>query len=235
MSLFGKNIRYIRQQQRLSAAAFAQQIGVWEDTLRRYEREREEPSLDTLVEIADALQLPLDRLLRRDLEAEATRRTGLDIRLVLFDVDATLTDGGMYYTENGDQIKRFNSKDGLIIHRLISRQRGLTFGFVSATKAGEILRRRAADLGIERVYAGSQPKVEVVDAWLAELGLTYTHLAFVGDDLNDLPLIKRAGLSACPADAVRQVQAAVDVVLSRAGGQGCIREFLEDVMGYDVG
>ncbi|RMG69020.1 MAG: HAD-IIIA family hydrolase [Bacteroidetes bacterium] len=234
MSFLGKNLRFIRQHTGQTLVDFAQHIGVWEDSLRRYERGREEPNLDTLLGIADALGMPLDRLLRRDLETEAQRHAQLDIRLVLFDVDGTLTDGSIYYTAEGDEIKRFNAKDGLIMHRLVSRQRGLTLGLVSGSKAEGLIRRRAEYLGIEHVYAGARPKTEVVAEWLAELKLSFAQTAFIGDDLNDLPLMKKVGLSACPSDAARQVRAAVDVVLSQPGGHGCAREFLEEVLGYDV-
>ncbi|GAB4423428.1 MAG: hypothetical protein OHK0039_40050 [Bacteroidia bacterium] len=233
MSFFGKNLAFIRKQRKLLPADFALVLGIWEDTLRNYEKNRAEPDMDTLLSIGDALQMPLDHLLRRDLEQHYERLRSLRPSLILLDVDGTLTDGGMYYTESGDRSKRFDTKDGLVIHRLIKRQ-GVQFGFISSGSTETIVRQRAETLGVQRVYTGTRPKVEVVSEWLEELKIGFDRMAFVGDDLNDLPLLKRAGLSACPADAVAQVRAQVDVVLSRRGGYGAVRELLEDIMGYDV-
>jgi YrbI family 3-deoxy-D-manno-octulosonate 8-phosphate phosphatase len=84
------------------------------------------------------------------------------------------------------------------------------------------------------VYCGTRPKIEVAEEWLAEMGLSLQQMAFIGDDLNDLPLLRKAGFSACPADAASQVKAAVHLVLSRKGGEGCVREFIEEVLGADL-
>lgn len=233
VSFFAKNLRFIRQQKQLSEADFALMLGIWEDTLKRFERAKAEPDLDTLISIAEALDQPLDHLLKRDLDLQRQRLLNRRIKLILLDVDGTLTDGRMYYTESGDQMKSFNVKDGMMIYRLISRQ-GMQFGLVSSGYLENLMQQRAETLGIQRVYAGRRPKVQVVNEWLEEMNLRMEQVAFVGDDLNDLPLLKRVGVSACPADAVAQVKAGVDVVLTRAGGMGCVREFLEEHLGYDI-
>ncbi|MCB0835834.1 MAG: helix-turn-helix domain-containing protein [Bacteroidetes bacterium] len=233
MSFFGNNLRYIRNQKKLDLAGFARLIDVWEDTLRRYENGKAEPDFDTLVQISDKLNLPIDHLLRKDLALQQERLSARKIRLVLLDMDGTLTDGGMFYSESGDQFRRFNVKDGLIIHRMITRK-GMQFGLISSGSTIEILKSRAKALGIQRVHSGTQPKLEIVGEWMAQMGLGFENIAYVGDDLNDLPLIKKVGISACPADAAFQVKNASMVVLTRKGGEGCIREFLEDVLGFDV-
>ncbi len=233
MSFFAKNLRFIRQQKQLSEADFALMLDIWEDTLKKYEREKAEPNLDTLLNISQALNLPVDHLLGRDLALQQQKVASRRIKLILLDVDGTLTDGRMYYSESGDQFKSFHVKDGMIIYRLISRQ-GVQFGLISSGSTEAILRKRAKTLGIQHVYTGTRPKMQVVKEWMQEFKLKFEQIAFVGDDLNDLPLLKKVGVSACPADAVAPVKAAVDVVLSKAGGQGCLREFLEDYLGYDI-
>ena len=80
---------------------------------------------------------------------------------------------------------------------------------------------------VQRFYAGTAPKISITDQWLKELGITYDQVLYVGDDLNDLPLIQQAGISACPADACQEVKMAVDIILEKGGGQGCIRELVE--------
>ncbi len=233
MSLFAKNLRFIRQQKQLSEADFAIMLNVWEDTLKRFEREKAEPDLDTLIGISESLNLPVDHLLKRDLDLQQQRVASRRIKLILLDVDGTLTDGRMYYSESGDQFKAFNTKDGMMIHRLISRQ-GMPFGLISSGATESLMRKRAETLGIQHVYAGRRPKVQVVAEWLEALRLKHEQVAFVGDDFNDLPLLRKVGVSACPADAIPAVKTAVDVVLTRRGGEGCIREFLEDYLGYDI-
>ncbi|MEM7659178.1 MAG: helix-turn-helix domain-containing protein [Bacteroidota bacterium] len=233
MSFFAKNIRFLREQRELTQAEFALLVDLWEDTIDRYEKSKLEPDLETLVRISDSLNVPLDHLLKRNLELQDARIQARNIRLILLDVDGTLTDGGMYYSESGDQMKRFYTKDGLIIHRLISRK-NLQFGFISSGSTEYLMKKRAETLGVQHLYAGTQPKVKIVDQWLAKLNLRYEHLAYVGDDLNDLPLIKQAGIAACPADAVPAVKRAAHIVLHRKGGHGCVREFLEEILGYDV-
>ena len=233
MSFFGKNLKFLRLQQTASPAEFARLIDVWENTLERYEKGKTEPDLDTLVRIADALSLPVDHLLKRDLKLMEARVKNRKTKLILLDIDGTLTDGRVGYSETGDQVKFFHTKDGLIIQRLAKRQ-NVQFGFITSGLTDYLVQKRADTLGVQRVYAGSRPKTEVVEEWLSELKLRYEHLAYVGDDVNDLAVIQKAGISACPADATPAVKNAVHVILSRNGGDGCIREFLENTLGYQI-
>ncbi|MEZ4827427.1 MAG: HAD hydrolase family protein [Bacteroidia bacterium] len=232
MSFFGKNLRHIRTRKNQTVANFAQELGIWEDTLRKYEADKAEPGLDTLIEISDKLNLPVDHLLRRDLGKYEQVVAGKKIRMVLLDVDGTMTDGGMYYNQTGDQIKRFDVKDGLAVHRAITRY-GMLFGFISSGSADKVIQARAAALGVQYVHSGKEPKIEIAARWISETGIGFEHIAYIGDDFNDLPLMKKVSLSACPADAARQIKSAADIVLTRKGGEGCIREFLEDVMELD--
>lgn len=233
MSFFGKNLRFLREQRNLGTQAFAELLDIWEDTLTRYEKGKDEADYTSLIRIASTLGIPIDHLLVRNLELQHTKIHAKHIKFILLDVDGTMTDGGMYYSENGDQFKRFNAQDGMAIHRMITRH-GMRFGLISSGQTGNIIHSRAEKLGIRHVYFGTRPKREVVDEWLDELRLTYKHLAYMGDDLNDLEMIKKAGVSACPANAVSQVKQAADIVLNRKGGDACVREFIEEVLNFDI-
>ena len=147
------------------------------------------------------------------------------IRLLVLDVDGTLTDGGVYIDANGIQSRKFNIKDGMGITLL--REKGIHVGVLSHSRSRTILDERARMLGIELVYSGKEPKLQVLDRWLTELALGYENVAFIGDDINDLEVIHKAGLSACPHDAHFSVVKEVDVVLQRNGGEGCVREFID--------
>jgi YrbI family 3-deoxy-D-manno-octulosonate 8-phosphate phosphatase len=131
----------------------------------------------------------------------------------------------MYYTESGDEFKKFNSKDGLAIKTLTGA--GKYVGFVSSGKNSHIIENRAALLGVQKVYVGIGKKDEILEDWCKELNIGFENIAYIGDDTNDLPAIQRAGLTACPADAVPLVKEAVNIVLSKKGGEGCVREFVE--------
>lgn len=192
----------------------------------------QKPHPEALLKIADLAGLSVDQLLRKNLRDIEAKKKDLP-KLILLDVDGTLSDGGMYYTENGDQMKKFNVKDGFIIYRLVKRQ-NVQFGLISSGSAGNIMKKRADTLGIQHLYFGTRPKVDVIEEWLSELNLGWADLAYVGDDLNDLEVIKRVGISACPADATLRVRQHADVVLRRDGGSGCIREFLEEVLTFEI-
>jgi 3-deoxy-D-manno-octulosonate 8-phosphate phosphatase (KDO 8-P phosphatase) len=233
LTYLGKNLRYLRAESKLSRGDLALQIQIWEDQLRKIEQGKEEPNLQTLVNISQYFRRPLEHLLLRDLEIQAARIESRKIKLVLLDVDGTLTDGGLYYGEDGKQQKRFHVKDGMMIHRLITRY-GMQFGLISGGDAPGIVERRAQILGIQRVYVGKRPKVEVTQEWLTEMNLKLENLVFLGDDVNDLPLLRMAGISACPADAPAAVKREVQLILNTPGGQGCVRELMEDLLGYNI-
>jgi YrbI family 3-deoxy-D-manno-octulosonate 8-phosphate phosphatase len=148
-----------------------------------------------------------------------------NVKLVVFDVDGVMTDAGMYYSESGDEFKRFHAKDGIGIKRL--HDNGYLTGVISHGINKNLISRRCDLLGIKHVYAGSENKLSVLTLWLNDLKLELSQVAFIGDDINDLPLIEKVGFSACPADAVTSVQSKVDLVLEKAGGQGAIRELVE--------
>jgi YrbI family 3-deoxy-D-manno-octulosonate 8-phosphate phosphatase len=148
-----------------------------------------------------------------------------DIRFLVLDIDGVLTDAGMYYTESGDEFKKFNAKDGMVIKKL--PQQGIEVGFLSSGFKTGLIGRRAELLGVKHVHVGTGKKIDILNGWLKKMNLSLQQVAYVGDDINDIDVIKAVGFSACPADAVQEVQELVDVVLDRVGGNACVRELAE--------
>lgn len=169
----------------------------------------------------DLQSLMFKAMFRKDVWKQKADR----IKLLVMDVDGVLTDGGMYITESGDQIKKYNTKDGMAIQFL--RQNGIEPAIISSSLTTEMVRLRAKMLGIDKCYVGKDPKIKVLQEFCSEMNISLDQVAMVGDDVNDLEIIKSIGFSACPADAVNYVKSQVDVILSKNGGQGCVREFID--------
>jgi 3-deoxy-D-manno-octulosonate 8-phosphate phosphatase (KDO 8-P phosphatase) len=153
------------------------------------------------------------------LEAKAAR-----VKLALFDVDGVLTDGTVLMHADGSESKRFDIKDGAA---LVWAQRvGLRVGLVSA-RPSPVTDRRAAELRIRLLVQSRGPKIRAYQQILRKERLEDVEVAYMGDDLLDLPVLLRAGLSAAPADAVHDVRTRVDYVTAAAGGHGAVRELVE--------
>lgn len=149
------------------------------------------------------------------------------IRLVLFDVDGVLTDGTVLIHADGSESKQFHIKDGTgFVH---AHKEGLSTGLISARYSASTA-HRAAQLNIKIVHQGVSDKLETYLSVLDAQGLTDIEVAYMGDDLVDLPILSRVGLSAAPADAVAEVKTSVDFVSVLAGGRGAARDFIEHVM-----
>lgn len=145
-----------------------------------------------------------------------------DIKLIVADVDGTLTDGSIYMSEKGDAMKKFNAKDGLSFQYL--KRQGYKTALLSASKHRQIVHDRARMLGVDLIYVGEQSKAEIIEQWCNELGISPRNVAYIGDDWNDIPPMKLVGFSCCPADADPQVKTVADQVLELKGGAGCFRE-----------
>lgn len=148
------------------------------------------------------------------------------IKFLVLDVDGVLTDGGMYYTSSGEQFKRFNVKDGMAIKE--ARKAGLRVAFLSAGSSEKIVRDRANTLDVTLVYVGQEPKINILNKWCDELGFNLSQVAYIGDDVNDLEVMDAVGYSACPADAAKAVKDKAYIVLTRNGGDACVREFVDE-------
>ncbi len=146
------------------------------------------------------------------------------IKLLLLDVDGVLTDGRIIYDNKGNELKAFDVKDG---HGLKMLQRaGIKIGLITG-RSSEVVSRRAAELRIEILYQGALQKLEPYLEILSDLGLTDDQVAYIGDDVVDLPILRRVGFSATVADAVPDIPPLVDYVSSRPGGGGAVREICD--------
>ncbi len=150
------------------------------------------------------------------------------IKLVILDVDGTMTDGGIYVFEDGRQAKKFNAKDGLGIIR--ARKAGYEFGIISHSFVTGMVEARAKTIGIERLYIGRESKLEILSKWCEEMKLGMEQIAYVGDDVNDQEVMEHVGLAVCPADAVRDIRSIAHLVLTKNGGDGAVREFIDDYL-----
>lgn len=148
------------------------------------------------------------------------------LKLLILDVDGVLTDGGMFMSEKGDQLKRYHTQDGLAIMHVV-KNGPVQLGIISSGFTEHMVQDRASLLGIERVYVGRDPKLDVLNQWCAELGISLDEVGIIGDDVNDLPVMKAVGLAVCPASAVNSVKSASHIILSRKGGDACVREFID--------
>ena len=176
--------------------------------------------------ICEEYDIDLMSLLFRPMFKPDVWKQKLDkIKLLVLDVDGVMTDGGMYYSENGDQIKKFNTKDGMAIQHLTKN--GYQVAIISSGYTTEMIQKRAELLGVQRVYVGRDPKLTVLNQFCEELGIELNQVAIIGDDVNDLPVIKKVGFSAAPSDAMNVVKSNVDVILTKKGGDGCVREFID--------
>jgi 3-deoxy-D-manno-octulosonate 8-phosphate phosphatase (KDO 8-P phosphatase) len=160
--------------------------------------------------------------MRRDVASRARK-----IRLLVMDVDGVLTDGRMVLSDRGDELKMFHTHDGLGL--ALAHRAGLQTAMVTG-ETSPIAKTRGDKLGVGTVVLGARRKGEVIDALLAETGVSAQALAYIGDDLLDVPALERAGLAVAPADAVPDVRAIAHVVTKAPGGHGAVRECVELIL-----
>lgn len=171
----------------------------------------------------------LENLMRKHVLSK-TETLRKPIKLFLSDVDGTLTDGGMYYSENGDELKKFNTRDGMAFQLL--REAGIKTGIITSEDC--LLNRfRAKKLKLDYLYQGKKAggKLSVVEKICEDMGITLQDVAYIGDDVNCIELLSCVGLAACPSDACDKVKALPGIkVMSRKGGDACVREFVEKIL-----
>ena len=144
---------------------------------------------------------------------------------VVLDVDGTLTDGRIIYSSSGEELKAFDVKDGLIIRVLV--ELGYRVVVITGRKS-DIVQRRMNEIGVSEVIQGvGMDKVTAYEALVRNKRLDEAKICFIGDDLNDLSIIKRVGISACPADACLDFRENVQYISSKKGGEGAVRDILE--------
>lgn len=149
------------------------------------------------------------------------------IRLLLLDVDGILTDGSIIYTHSGEEIKSFNSKDGLGIRLLMDA--GVQVGIITGRKS-KALASRCRDLGIDLVFDGIKNKIKALETILKQTEIPYQETGFMGDDLPDLPVMRRVGISITVSDASCDVIKQADITTSLKGGHGAVRQICEDIL-----
>lgn len=159
--------------------------------------------------------------------ADALRSKIREIKLVAMDVDGVLTDGGMYYSESGDEIKKFHARDGMGIKLL--QGVGIITAFVTSEKTN-LVQRRGDRLKVLEIHQGTFEKKNVLDKLCAKYDLTMQQVAFIGDDVNDLDALQHVGFSVAPADAVAAVTDVVDYICERNGGAGAVREMSDLIL-----
>jgi N-acylneuraminate cytidylyltransferase len=151
------------------------------------------------------------------------------LRVVIVDVDGVLTDAGMYYSPEGDALKKFNTRDGMGLRLL--KDAGVRVVIMTGEDS-PIVSRRAEKLGIDDVLLGVADKRSALEAFLTQHALTGDEVAYIGDDVNDVEAMRLAALVGCPSDACDAVRQIAQVVCERAGGAGCAREFAEHILAH---
>lgn len=150
-----------------------------------------------------------------------------EVKLLILDVDGVMTDGSIVYNDRGEESKSFNVRDG---HGMKLLQRGGVDCALITARTSEVVLHRARNLGIELVYQGAFDKLKAYEDILKKTGLAPNQTAYVGDDVIDLPILKRAGFSVAVSDAVTEVKERVDYVTEAQGGRGAVREVVEIIL-----
>ena len=146
------------------------------------------------------------------------------IKMLLTDCDGCLTDGGMYYSEKGDELKKFNTRDGMAFAML--REHGIITGIITSENVG-LNRRRAEKLKLDELHMGVKDKLAVVQELAEKYDISLDEIAYIGDDVNDLPVINAVGFSCCPKDAVGEVKNAADYISEKNGGSGVVKDIVK--------
>ena len=151
-------------------------------------------------------------------------------KLVLTDIDGAWTDGGMYYDQTGNEWKKFNTSDSAGV--LFCKKANIPVGIITGEDT-EIVKRRADKLKIAILYQGINDKLTIAKKICEELKITLEEVAYIGDDIGDLELLKNVGISCAPHNAPKYIKENVDFVTQKNGGEGAFREFVETILGEE--
>lgn len=181
------------------------------------------------VEVDDPADLELVAALiaARGPESAGIAERAARVKLLVSDVDGVLTDAGMYYSEAGDELKKFSTRDGMGLEKL--RNAGIQTAIMTRENT-ELVARRAQKLKVDHLFQGVTDKGACMDELAAKTGLSPDEICFVGDDFHDIPALRKAGLACCPADAAADVREYCHYILATGGGQGCVRELAEYIL-----
>ena len=152
-------------------------------------------------------------------------------KLILTDIDGVWTDGGMYYDQEGMELKKFHTYDSAGV--LFAHHLGIPVGILTGEDTN-IVKRRADKLKVDYLYLGCKDKVSIAQGLCKQLGISLSDVAYIGDDLNDMKLLKLVGWAGVPSSAPVYVRALANVSLSKKGGEGAFREFVESVIDSNI-
>lgn len=152
------------------------------------------------------------------------------IKHVIIDVDGTMTDGGIYYDEHGNELKKFCTRDAAGF--FVLSHYNVEVLILTGRECAATL-KRMKDLGIENVYQGVKDKYTFIKSYMSDNNIHSSELAYLGDDLNDLPSMKLAGVIGCPADACKEVRKIADYISTKKGGDGAVRDIIENYLVND--
>lgn len=165
---------------------------------------------------------------RKVTSKSAKKRSLSDIKLFLTDVDGVLTDAGMYYSEKGDELKKFNTLDGMGLQLLMKA--GVKTGIVTGENT-QLVNWRRQKLGLDFLQQGAKDKLTIVKGICSELKITLNEVAFIGDDINDFEILSEVGFPACPSSAVDKIKSIPGILkLSKSGGEGVVREYIDLIL-----
>lgn len=189
-------------------------------TIERFSRGASLEVFD-LFRIAEETGYPAEVLFKKRID-QAPKK----VKMLVMDCDGVLTKGEMIVSTDGEHTKIFNVKDGMGIKK--AQESDIIVGIISHGHSTGVVEARAKQLGIELVYVGKEPKIEILERWLKAEDLGFDEVAYIGDDVNDIPVLEAVGVAFAPADAVDEVLLHPDVkVLNKKGGEGCIRQLVE--------
>ena len=184
--------------------------------------EMDEESYFEIDEVSD--WIIVEKLLQR----KSRMSKGRDIKLFVTDCDGVLTDGGMYYSEKGDELKKFNTKDGMGISLL--KKAGIRTAIITGEDT-QIVSDRAKKIQIDHLYQGVKDKLSVLEDIIQKEGISMEEVAYIGDDINDVACLEAAGIGITVNDAAAAAKNAADIIMKSAGGQGAVREAVEYILG----
>lgn len=149
------------------------------------------------------------------------------VKLLALDIDGVLTDGGLYYTETGEELKKFNVKDGMGIKQVM--QAGIQVAIITTSNSSSVL-HRAKKLGISHVFLGAEDKLSILEDLCLQLQLSMEQVAYIGDDINDLPVLQAVGCPITVADAMPQNLELAAYITHKPGGHGAVREVCDRLL-----
>lgn len=148
-------------------------------------------------------------------------------KLILTDIDGVWTDGGMYYDQDGMELKKFHTYDSAGV--LFAHHLGIPVGILTGENT-DIVKRRADKLKVDYLYLGCKDKVAMAEELCSQLGIAMADVAYIGDDINDMALLKLVGWAGVPSSAPEYVKGLANVHLMKKGGEGVFREFVEEIL-----